>query len=109
MPFTGPPPPGKFKIRGDSLLQKMYKSAIFMSLDHRNKFEVLKNRYGANGKDFPVEDVIEIFSEVISAMIYKNERVMFQEGVRTELIKALKKTVEEVINMEGGDNYYDTL
>lgn len=109
MSFTGPPPPPKYVKRGDSLREKMYRSSIFMTLDHKNKFEVLKNRYGKHGTNFSVDGVIEIFSEVISTMIFKNEMMMFQEGVKTNLNKALNKTVKEVISMEGGDDYYDTL
>jgi len=95
--------------RKESLLEKMYKSSIFMSLNDKSNFEVLKHRYGPNGKNISIEGVIGIFSEVISTMIYKNRRVMFQEAMRINLNKALNKTVKEVISMKGGNNYYDTL
>ena len=95
--------------RKESLLEKMYMSNIFMSLDHKSNFEVLKNRWGPNGKNISIEDTIEIFSQVIATMMFKNERVMFQEAMRTNVRKAVIKTVRKVINMEGGDNHYDTI
>jgi len=94
----------------EPLFDKVLKAHIVISLNHNNSLEIIKNRYdGITGPNVPIKEAIKIFSKILSILIFKNERHMFQEGMRIRLIKQLSKTMEKEINIEGGDNHYDTL
>ena len=86
-----------------SMLNLVAQSDIVIALDHENNLEVIKNRYGDSGH-YNVNDATEIFSEIISRMIFQERMLLFQESVKERLIKNITKTIEM-----GGGEFLDTI
>jgi hypothetical protein len=75
-----------------SITMKLYNATIMLSLDHRDKVEIIKNRHGSN--EVTSENLIELLTEILVKHIFSGGMDMFQESMKNELKKAIYQTLE---------------
>ena len=79
-----------------SMNMKIYNADIVISLDKDAKVHILKNRYHwTHVNELSVDSVIDIITDILARNLFNNRLDIFREGLKTELIKSIKKTIKE--------------
>jgi len=78
----------------NSIYQKILRANIILSIDHKNRISIIKNRYEKPKKDLDKNETIEILTDVLCRYLYNNCMNMFQEGMKIQLKDAIEKTLK---------------
>jgi len=77
-----------------SIQEIVCSSNITICLNDNNDIEILKNRYDSIKPKPSLEDLINILTEMLVRKIFRNNLDMFREGMKVQLIKSIKETIE---------------
>jgi len=110
--------PGKyhFKVSGDSedcggggggiLLGRnsstrmMHNAITILSLDHKLKFNILKDRYKEKG-EISLDEAIDRMADMITKVVFDGSMDMFQETMKMKLVECIKQVLSGDIVPEG--------
>jgi hypothetical protein len=81
----------------------LYEATLSISIDYKNKINILKHRYEPHKSDLSIDDTINIMMDMLCRKVYDGRMIMFQEAMKINLCKAIKET------LKGGDIDEDTL
>lgn len=90
MPFNFEPPLVKYPTHRD-LLSKANVVLYFM---HDGTIKVIKSRYGKTGK-LSSEEFLNLCLRMLSQKVYKDNAIMFQEGLVQQLEPMIKDILEK--------------
>lgn len=100
--------PASYATHGSSQLLREYQAELIFTIERDGAIHIIKNRRGVTG-EIGVETAIEMFSHIITKRKFKGIMKLFQEGMKREIIKAIKNVINEYMtNRKGGDKL-DTL
>lgn len=99
--FSMAPTTGK---RRPSILDKVSDARIVIALTRDNRFDIIKNRHSDNTGYVSNEVAIDTVCEIISAMIFQERMLLFQESVKERLIEKMSTTIEM-----GGGEFHDAV
>lgn len=77
-----------------------YKSNIIVSIDYKSKLNLIKDRYRGNTGEVSLYEAVEIFSDMLSQAAFDGRMVMFQEGMKIQLIDTITKTLKGGVKYE---------
>jgi len=83
-----------FKIKHPTPLERTYSANLILYIDHIDGVYIAKNRYGPTG-NVNTECLIDILSHILAERVFDGRMVMFQEGMKRKLIKAMTKIIEK--------------
>jgi len=88
-----------------SLHETMYNSDIILSIKHDGTIHIIKNRYDATIGIKPLGVIVELMSQMLACAMFKGKLAMFQEGLKTKLVKEISK----ILIKEGGEIFEDSI
>ena len=80
-----------------STTQRIYNADYVLTVDRDGSIYLIKDRYGPPGQ-LKLERIIDLLSHILALAKFKGMTKVFEEGMKQELIKAIKKIV-----FNGGD------
>ncbi len=83
-----------FKIKHPTLMERTRSASLIIYVDHKDGVHIAKNRYGATGK-VCTKDLVNILCHTLAEQIFDGRMILFQEGMKTKLIKVINKVIKE--------------
>jgi len=81
-----------YKIKRPSALERMYQANQVLSLDHKNKFHILKNRSGKHG-ELDITGAVDFVADMLTKHIFDGSMDMFQETMKMKLVECMSEIV----------------
>lgn len=79
----------------DTTFMRMLKSDLVLGINNKGEISVIKDRYKAQIGEVSTEQAIDLLMDMLSRKIFKNDLDIFQEGLKKNLIEAVKKTIKK--------------
>jgi len=79
---------------GHSGNQKMYEANIVISLDHKNRINIIKSRFEKPKSNLNKDEIIEVLIDTLCKYLYDGRMDVFQEGMKIQLKDAVKRTLK---------------
>ena len=83
-----------YKIKRPTPLERTHSASLILYVDRIDGVHIAKNRYGPSG-NVNTECLVDILSHILAEQVFDGRMVMFQEGMKIKLIKAMTKIIEE--------------
>jgi len=78
-----------YTIKRPTALEKLYQASQVLSIDHKNKLHVLKDRFSGEPGPIDIEKAIEIMANMLTHKVFDGSMDMFQETMKMKLVECM--------------------
>jgi len=75
-------------------MNEMYEANIILSIDNKNRINIIKSRFQKIKKDLNKNEVIEVLLDMLCRYLYDGCMDVFQEGMKSQLKEVINQTLE---------------
>lgn len=88
------PTKNPYKIKHPTTLERDHRASLIIYVDHKDGVHIAKNRYGPTG-NVDTECLVDILSHVLAEQVFDGRTIIFQEGLKKEIKKAINQVIEK--------------